>query len=1146
MSDILSKLNEQQVIMTVLRAEIAALLHNIGKLDPNFLASHVADKATAREKLEDEGVIIDNYLFKRFATPSCEILDKDRDLICSQKIESSDLEALLNGLSSDEVPSTVSAAETFNTFLKKNGPLYETLTDERKRINGQNDSIEKRVDEWVEAQHDGWREQYGNDGAKALEQRKRAEQKEKFEQEIEDNKHILQDKERRLQFEHEDELTTFTLTVAGETWCLTDLLTLFWDDFFYWPGGDEYARQSALAYWLKADIGTDLLRLLILAHGEVSGHEKRGWTPNRESKETDDKEEKPSFEKLRLATAFGYEVPVLWKEMPAKRFSLLDVVPDTWSAPDSKRREFNRYAKEVLSIGLGDTRRPINEITLWDYASSIAALFKSAVAKSVLEAQLASPATMRWHLLGVRLDGLSFLFQALQVADLAGRQEILRKTLDVIQELLEKTMPLGNEVYRDENGSVFIIPELVSATPEDLRQELYEHIQGVLRREGLSDIVPVLTLSEPRRGKQLNLGEILTETAPVTCPDKKQMQRWWSSSVANICSVCGLRPQGYVNSGKARERKVCGICLARRGRRSQEWARAKGKRSTIWVDEVADTNGRAALIVGNFGLLDWLNGKLVSSMAVGHQKDSPLTILSKIPSFARIQRVWRTTFEFWQEQQQRIDEMLCDDRRRLQIELAPQPDLGDYHAYDLAIGATTMSVVWDAQRKVLLSADNLGRIARALGAEKPIWQSPAAAAIFVEDRLKEIDGLEIYNPDDYLHRRNLIRGASITGIQFIETAYATTIPILAEPRTFMALVPADRALDIVEEIRAKYGREMGKVQGRLPLHLGVVVFDRKQPLHAALDAGRRMLRHGEAEHGRGWETWQVTKIDPPLKTDDGVERSEPVPELAVSFTNGIEWKIPTVMGDGQTVDAWYPYFFVEKLADREADDQPQRSFRAPFPDKAEAEELRECELIHVLDLHAGDRVYVQPGTFDFVHLETTGRRYEIAYAQDANGRLRRRGETAGVRPYYLDEIPRLRELWTLTAGRLSSSQWMGLLETIETRREQWEIERSDKLAALVRALLSVRSEEQWEIERVDKLATDDLEEPNKVFTHFIDDTLRNVEGDWWKNLEAPQRAWIKADAITGVLADVLQLHHTALKLQGLKDENDKIDEEERS
>ena len=80
-----------------------------------------------------------------------------------------------------------------------------------------------------------------------------------------------------------------------------------------------------------------------------------------------------------------------------------------------------------------------------------------------------------------------------------------------------------------------------------------------------------------------------------------------------------------------------------------------------------------ARIVGRFDLDDWLNGNLVRSLAIGTDKEG--NWLAKPPTFARIQRVWRTTAEFWQEvKEYNILRAFKDDRRRIILYLARETD----------------------------------------------------------------------------------------------------------------------------------------------------------------------------------------------------------------------------------------------------------------------------------------------------------------------------------------------------------------------------------------------------------------------------------------------------------------------------------------
>ena len=74
-------------------------------------------------------------------------------------------------------------------------------------------------------------------------------------------------------------------------------------------------------------------------------------------------------------------------------------------------------------------------------------------------------------------------------------------------------------------------------------------------------------------------------------------------------------PSEYYRS-KAQDRNVCYLCLERRGSRSKDWASSASRQGggSVWVDEIADLNGRTALLVGTFGLEHWLDGHYLNSL----------------------------------------------------------------------------------------------------------------------------------------------------------------------------------------------------------------------------------------------------------------------------------------------------------------------------------------------------------------------------------------------------------------------------------------------------------------------------------------------------------------------------------------------------
>ena len=289
----------------------------------------------------------------------------------------------------------------------------------------------------------------------------------------------------------------------------------------------------------------------------------------------------------------------------------------------------------------------------------------------------------------------------------------------------------------------------------------------------------------------------------------------------------------------------------------------------------------------------------------------------------------------------------------------------------------------------------------------------------------------------------MISGIFIRDIQYQSNQYAAAIPILAEPQIFMALVPADCALEVVKAIKQKYEREMGKVQNRLPLRLGVVFASRRTPLQAILEAGRAMLQPSVNS-----EQWTVIsnrtcgKVDAPAPLNASAH-FEQWQEVRLKNAAGREITLPVsiVMGDGKTEDVWYPYWRVKgKPTDR------ARWFTGTDGE----------HWVHVCDLRQGDEVAFTPSTFDFEFLDSAARRFEVYY--DENGRRPRR-----TRPFYLQDVERLENLWNEHFRHLKRSQFSQMLQTIETARQRWNIPLGDEALQ------------------------------NEVFYQFVKDTLANAK-----------------------------------------------------
>lgn len=717
---------------------------------------------------------------------------------------------------------------------------------------------------------------------------------------------------------------------------------------------------------------------------------------------------KQTWPDVFISNAFGYETQKVIVDTSSQS---LDSRLQNLPVPPTRDKVL-----EEFSYGLGDTRRPINEVLLSDWAWIVACLFKSAIAGALISNTQAQIRTwipnqpqidhdLRWRLLRVNFDVLGLYAKAVKIGDLLGYKRAVEQACEAVKKLIEEEYPLGNEIYRDSTGIYFIFPDL--GLPADLAQEIRrrveetemelapridvtvgdgttaaEQLKGILakaRREALQD------LARPFDGQ--NLGDYWHQRW------KKVGDGKWE-----VCPVCRLRP-------KREDRDVCEICKKRRASRIKEWG--QNPEQTIWIDEIADHNDRVALIVGKFGLDDWLSGDLVQTMLVKAVFGKPEGCVPKNPSPARLRRVWETCQRFWTETV--VGEILTNHSygqgtpdsslRRARWRVVPDRTTGweEHGPYDGTVEGRPISLFWRAQFGHYITIINLQ----------------------LSGALQRGQRVTVGDPDNPRRIWSFtVQEATPSDDEF--GTYQPFLVLLASPDQFLALVPAIDALEIAERIRAEYVRQFGKVQNRLPLFLGLIFFPRKTPLTAVMEAARRMLNTPFKE-----ERWTVKEVN----------------NNTIKFANDVEWNVPVVMGDNVTEDLWYPYFFLETQGNpgrqycfqlrREGDTDPQKvgSVSAKYADRW---------LVHVRDLRQGDGVQVTPSRFAYLFLESTARRFRFDPEKD--GML-------------LDELPRLRKMWQdLKESGITNTALNGLWALLERKRAAWGAE-SEELEKLAEAAL---------------------------------------------------------------------------------------------
>jgi len=629
-----------------------------------------------------------------------------------------------------------------------------------------------------------------------------------------------------------------------------------------------------------------------------------------EDHETSTKQPK---DETRLCSAFGIE-----DNSVSNLTSLLSGLPFT-SMQD--RDEFVPHVERIFDNALGDTRRPVNEVTLADWSGAVAALYKSALAGALLGIK-PDPDDLRWRLLRVNFDVLGHYAKAIKIADLLGYQRAVEQACDEARQLVEVEYPLGNEIYRDTTGIYFTFPNL--DLPDELGQEIRRCVEKI--EPELAPRIAVTVGDGQTAAEQLK--GLLAKARQESLEDLKQpfdganfnssWQQLWEHVSGEkkweVCPVCRLRP-------KEEHDEVCERCEKRRQSRLEAWK--KKPDSTIWLGEIADHNDRVALLVGKFGLEDWLSGDLVQTMLVKAEPNNPTGCTPKNPSPARLRRVWETCQRFWEDTV--LQDILSSalGNRGLRRRIIPNQTNWQAGLYNGKVNGKPIDLFWQPEYNAFLTISNL----QAAGDYKPG------------------DVVTLEQPESKKKYEFQIQSIQAAPASF--DSYQPYLSLNASPDQFLAFLPAADALKIVQQICQQYEEQFGKVRNRLPLFLGLVFFERKMPLMAVMDAARQMLNAPLNE-----ELWEVNRVDRNGR---------------VEFGNGITWNVPTVMGDGKTEDCWYPYF--------ELEGSPAAHHTHQFQHKGKT-------WVHVKDLKPGDKVQVAPSRFDFLWLDSAARRFEIQYGED--------------------------------------------------------------------------------------------------------------------------------------------------------------------
>ncbi len=317
------------------------------------------------------------------------------------------------------------------------------------------------------------------------------------------------------------------------------------------------------------------------------------------------------------------------------------------------REKFYETTETYFSLSLAETRRPANDINLFDHCYMTGSMAKAIISNLILNDEFKNEIQKRkeyeFKLFVVGFDGYEFLTRVNRLPDFIGREVKLEKIRENVKNCVEFEIPLGNLIYEDLSIMCFLI---IDTEPNSNRCEIKE-LKNRIEKEFLEEtngiLFPFVGILGDKNSKQSKYIGPLIENAKKTVNEKMKIpysdvgklpwmdewkNQWMCLSCNNVfeiandnkcplcdsrkikkrekCDVCGYAPEYPISESVAltRKERLCQYCYSIRLGGID--ARRYEDRQTLWLDELRDENNTIALIVGKITPIEgWLNGELI-------------------------------------------------------------------------------------------------------------------------------------------------------------------------------------------------------------------------------------------------------------------------------------------------------------------------------------------------------------------------------------------------------------------------------------------------------------------------------------------------------------------------------------------------------
>jgi len=425
---------------------------------------------------------------------------------------------------------------------------------------------------------------------------------------------------------------------------------------------------------------------------------------------------------------------------------------------------------------------------------------------------------------------------------------------------------------------------------------------------------------------------------------------------------------------------------------------------------------------------------LRSRIGSDRPKDWAAGLFAKPSSPSRLSRIWRETLDFANELVNEARNVVKEFTGGYCLRMKIEPEFMDgetrkffedkrnkYQPYELVeldfdIPLPKTDLYWDGEHfNTTLRIENYVTAHQAEGLQQILKEKQEKIRAASKKLINSILKIKIKDSG-----KDKIIEIKIRKVDFEE--YLPFRKIMVSPNRLKILVPANLALKIIHGFLNKYNDRFSKVRGRLSFNLGIAFFKRKFPLFAVMDGVERSIESLSSELNRedGWRRFKVIDDSEIKVVEIGNDVKEKVSTEFGSWTNVYRWNVYRKLGD-DSEDLYHPNFIVTNASGDE-----ETYFEIILKEK-------DVAIVNVKDLD-GKIIEIVPNLFDFQFFDSTTRRFDLA--------LPRKHELLGEsspRPYLLEDVEKIIELWNVLNERLTRTQIKKLEYVCANKIKKWEL-----------------------------------------------------------------------------------------------------------